>query len=94
MPFNAVLINTARKEIINEEDLLRIFESRPDFKYLADVEPDCKPVFEEKYKGRFLFTGKKMGAQTKEANMNAGIAAAKQIVSYFKTGNEKFRINK
>jgi len=94
MPFNAVLINTARKEIINEEDLLKIFESRPDFKYLADVEPDCRPVFEEKYKGRFLFTGKKMGAQTKEANMNAGIAAAKQIVSYFKTGNEKFRINK
>jgi D-3-phosphoglycerate dehydrogenase / 2-oxoglutarate reductase len=94
MPFNAVLVNAARKEIINEEDLLRIFESRPDFKYLADVEPDCRPVFEEKYKGRFLFTGKKMGAQTKEANMNAGIAAAKQIVSYFKTGSEKFRINK
>lgn len=94
MPFNAVLVNTARKEIINEEDLLKIFESRPDFRYLADVEPDCKSVFEEKYKGRFLFTAKKMGAQTKEANMNAGIAAAKQIVSYFKTGNEKFRVNK
>lgn len=94
MPFNAVLINTARKEIINEEDLLKIFENRPDFRYLADVEPDCKPVFEEKYKGRFLFTEKKMGAQTKEANMNAGIAAAKQIVSYFKTGNEKYRVNK
>jgi D-3-phosphoglycerate dehydrogenase len=94
MPFNAVLINTARKEIINEEDLLKIFENRPDFRYLSDVEPDCKPVFEEKYKGRFLFTEKKMGAQTKEANMNAGIAAAKQIVSYFKTGNEKYRVNK
>ena len=52
MPFNAVLINTARKEIINEEDLLKIFENRPDFRYLADVEPDCKPVFEEKYKGQ------------------------------------------
>lgn len=94
MPYNAVLINTARKEIINEEDLLKIFETRPDFKYLADVEPDCKSVFKEKYQGRFLFTGKKMGAQTKEANMNAGIAAAKQIVSYFSTGNEKFRLNK
>jgi D-3-phosphoglycerate dehydrogenase / 2-oxoglutarate reductase len=94
MPFNAVLVNTARKEIINEEDLLKIFENRSDFKYLADFEPDCKPVFEEKYKGRFLFTANKMGAQTKEANMNAGIAAAKQIVSYFKTGNEKFRVNK
>ncbi len=94
MPFNAVLINTARKEIINEEDLLKIFENRPDFIYLTDVKPDSKPVFEEKYKGRFLFTEKKMGAQTKEANMNAGIAAAKQIVSYFKTGSEKFRVNK
>jgi D-3-phosphoglycerate dehydrogenase len=94
MPINAVLINTARKEIINEEDLLKIFENRPDFRYLADVEPDCKSVFEEKFKGRYLFTEKKMGAQTKEANMNAGIAAAKQIVSYFKTGNEKYRVNK
>ncbi len=94
MPINAVLINTARKEIINEEDLLKIFENRSDFRYLADVEPDCKSVFEEKFKGRYLFTEKKMGAQTKEANMNAGIAAAKQIVSYFKTGNEKYRVNK
>lgn len=94
MPFNAVLINTARKEIINEEELLKIFDNRPDFRYLSDVEPDCKPVFEEKYKGRFLFTEKKMGAQTKEANMNAGIAAAKQIISYFKTGDEKYRVNK
>jgi D-3-phosphoglycerate dehydrogenase len=94
MPFNAILINTARKEIINEEDLIKIFENRPDFKYLADVEPDCKSVFDEKYKGRYLFTSTKMGAQTKEANMNAGIAAAKQIVSYFSTGDEKFRLNK
>jgi D-3-phosphoglycerate dehydrogenase / 2-oxoglutarate reductase len=94
MPFNAVLINTARKEIIDEEELLKIFENRPDFRYLSDIEPDCKPVFEEKYKGRFLFTEKKMGAQTKEANMNAGIAAAKQIISYFRTGDEKYRVNK
>jgi len=94
MPINAVLINTARKEIINEDDLLRIFEERPDFRYLSDVEPGCKSVFEEKYKGRFLFTDNKMGAQTKEANINAGIAAARQIVDYFKTGNERFRVNK
>ncbi len=94
MPINAVLVNTARKEIINEDDLLRVFEERPDFRYLSDIEPDCKSVFEEKYKGRFLFTGKKMGAQTKEANINAGIAAARQIVDYFKTGNERFRVNK
>ncbi|MGQ9620903.1 MAG: 3-phosphoglycerate dehydrogenase [Bacteroidales bacterium] len=93
MPAGAVLINTARKEIINEEDLLQIFMERPDFKYLSDVEPDCKAVFEEKYKGRYLFTAKKMGAQTEEANINAGVAAVKQIVDYFKTGNDKFRVN-
>jgi D-3-phosphoglycerate dehydrogenase / 2-oxoglutarate reductase len=94
MPVNAVLVNTARKEIINETDLLKMFEIRPDFKYLADIEPDCRSLIEEKYKGRFIFTAKKMGAQTEEANTNAGVAAAKQIVDYFKTGNERFRINK
>ncbi len=94
MPANAILVNTARKEIINETDLLKIFEIRPDFKYLADVEPDCRSVIEEKYQGRFLFTAKKMGAQTEEANINAGVAGALQIIDYFKTGNEKFRINK
>jgi len=94
MPLNAVLVNTARKEVINEDDLLRVFEDRPDFRYLADIEPDCKEVIEEKYAGRFLFTAKKMGAQTSEANINAGIAAIRQIIDYFKTGNEKFRINK
>lgn len=94
MPYDAVLVNTARKEIIDEEALLKIFEERPDFKYLSDVEPDSKNVFQEKYKGRFIFTAKKMGAQTEEANINAGVAAAKQIVDFFKTGNEKFRVNK
>jgi D-3-phosphoglycerate dehydrogenase len=94
MPPGAILVNTARKEIIDEEGLLKVFEERSDIKYLADVEPDCKSVFEEKYKGRFIFTAKKMGAQTEEANLNAGVAAASQIVDYFKTGNEKFRVNK
>jgi D-3-phosphoglycerate dehydrogenase len=94
MPKDAVLVNTARKEVINEEDLLKIFETRPDFKYLSDVEPDCKAIFEEKYKGRFIFTAKKMGAQTEEANINSGVAAARQIVGYFKTGSEKFKVNK
>jgi D-3-phosphoglycerate dehydrogenase len=94
MPENAVLVNTARKEIINEDELLKVFEDRSDFTYLADIEPDCRKVFEKKYKNRFLFTAKKMGAQTSEANINAGIAAARQIIDYFKTGNEKFRINK
>ncbi len=94
MPHNAVLVNTARKEIIDEDGLLRIFGERPDFSYLADVEPDCKSVFGGKYKGRFIFTDKKMGAQTEEANINAGVAAARQIVDYFRTGNEKYRLNK
>lgn len=94
MPKNAVLVNTSRKEVIDETGLLKIFEERPDFSYLSDIEPDCKTVFEEKYKGRFIFTAKKMGAQTEEANINAGVAAARQIVDYFKTGSEKFKVNK
>jgi len=94
MPKDATLVNTARKEVIDEEGLLKIFEERPDFRYLSDVEPDSKTIFEEKYKGRFLFTAKKMGAQTEEANINAGVAAARQICDFFKTGNEKFRVNK
>lgn len=94
MPQNAVLINTARKEIIDESGLLKIFEERPDICYLSDVEPDCKAEFEQKFKGRYIFTEKKMGAQTEEANINAGVAAARQIVDYFKTGNEKYKLNK
>lgn len=94
MPKDAVLVNTARKEVIDEEDLLKIFEERPDFQYLSDIAPDCKDIFEKKYKGRFLFTAKKMGAQTEEANLYACLAAARQIVDFFKTGNEKFRVNK
>jgi D-3-phosphoglycerate dehydrogenase len=94
MPHNAVLINTARKEVIDEEGLMKTFEERSDFSYLADVEPDSRVLMEEKYKGRFIFTVKKMGAQTEEANINAGVAAARQIADYFKTGNEKFRLNK
>ncbi len=94
MPQNAVVVNTARKEVIDEAGLLRIFEERPDFCYLSDIEPDCKTVFEERYKGRYLFTGKKMGAQTEEANINAGVAAARQVINYFKKGIEKYKLNK
>ncbi|MGE5418930.1 MAG: NAD(P)-dependent oxidoreductase [Chloroflexota bacterium] len=94
MPQNAVLVNTARKEVIDEEGMLRIFEERPDFCYLSDVEPDCKAVFEQKYKGRYLFTSKKMGAQTEEANINAGVAAARQVINYFRKGIEKYKLNK
>jgi D-3-phosphoglycerate dehydrogenase len=94
MPSPATIINTARKEIIDETGLLKVFEERPDLVYLSDVEPDCKAVFAEKFKGRFLFTAKKMGAQTEEANINAGVAAARQIVDYFINKNETFRVNK
>ena len=88
MPKDAVLVNTARKEVIDEDALLRIFSE------LSDVAPDCQAVFEAKYKGRFLFTAKKMGAQTEEANLNACLSAARQIVDYFKTGNVKYKVNK
>jgi D-3-phosphoglycerate dehydrogenase len=94
MPEGAVLVNTARKEVIDEDGLVRLFEERLDICYLSDIEPDCKAVFEEKFKGRFIFTAKKMGAQTEEANINAGVAAARQIVDFFKTGDQKFKVNK
>jgi len=94
MPVPACLVNTARAEVINEPDLLRIFEERKDFAYLSDVEPTNKADFEAKYKGRYFFTPKKMGAQTEEANINAGIAAAMQIVGFLKNGDRKFQVNK
>lgn len=94
MPPNACLVNTARKEVIDEEGLQKVFAERSDISYLSDVAPDCKAVFAEKFKGRFIFTEKKMGAQTEESNINAGVAAARQIVDYFKTGNQKYRLNK
>ena len=94
MPVNAVLVNTARKELIDEEGLLRIFAERSDFSYLADIEPDCKNILEEKYKGRYIFTSRKMGAQTEESNINASVAAARQIVEYFQTGKDRYRLNR
>lgn len=93
MPENAVLVNTARKEVINEPELLKVFEERPDFRYISDIAPDCKNEIEEKYPGRFFFTPKKMGAQTAEANINAGIAAANQIVNFFEKGDTTFQVN-
>ena len=92
-PKNAVLVNTARKEVINEEELVQLMEERADFRYVSDVAPDNKAVFAEKLEGRYFFTPKKMGAQTSEANVNAGIAAAKQIVSFLKDGIDRFRVN-
>lgn len=94
MPEKAVLVNTARKEVIHEDDLLKTMEERSDFTYISDIAPDCKDVFEEKYQGRFFFTPKKMGAQTREANVGAGIAAAKQIMGYLNDGDTTFQVNK
>lgn len=94
MPENAVLVNTARKEVVDEEGLLKMFEARPDFKYISDIAPDCLAEIESKYPGRYFFTPKKMGAQTAEANINAGIAAAKQIVAYFENGDITYQVNK
>lgn len=94
MPKGATLVNTARKEVIDEEGLLRVFEERSDFKYLSDIEPDAKARFESLYAGRYFFTPKKMGAQTSEANVNAGLAAARQIIDFFENGNTTFQVNK
>ncbi|MEX0987190.1 MAG: 3-phosphoglycerate dehydrogenase [Bacteroidales bacterium] len=93
MPEGATLVNTARKEVIDESSLLKIFETRKDFRYLSDIEPDCKDTIEQKYQGRFFFTPKKMGAQTEEANLNAGVAAAKQIVGFIEKGDQTFKVN-
>ena len=94
MPKNGLLVNTARKEVIDEEGLLKLMEERQDLKYVTDIMPDMNEEFVAKCAGRYFSTPKKMGAQTAEANINAGIAAAKQIVAYFKEGCEKFRVNK
>lgn len=94
MPKNGVLINTARKEVIDEPGLCRALEERPDLKYVADIRPDCADEMLECFKGRVLFTPKKMGAQTAEANINAGIAAARQSVAFLRDGIDRFRVNK
>lgn len=94
MPEGAVLVNTARKEVIHEEEIIALMEERPDFKYISDIAPDNKDVYAEKFEGRYFFTPKKMGAQTAEANVNAGIAAGNQIIDYIEKGIDTFRVNK
>jgi len=91
---NAIIVNTARKEVINEDDLLHIMEERPDIKYLTDIEPDKKDIFKEKFPARYYATPKKLGAQIAEANTNAGVAAAGQIVEFFLNGDTTFQVNK
>ena len=94
MPKNGVLINTARKEVIDEESLAEAFAERADFRYVADVKPDNAAELKEKYGDRIFYTPKKMGAQTAEANIKAGIAAAEQVVAYLKDGWNRFQVNK
>lgn len=88
-----ILVNTARKEVIDEDGLLRLMADRDDIKYVTDIKPDRDADFAQ-FAGRYFSTPKKMGAQTAEANINAGIAAANQINAYFKDGDEKFRVNR
>ena len=94
MPKGATLVNTARKEVIDEEGLMKALEEREDLKYVTDVMPDNYAALQEKFGMRVFATPKKMGAQTAEANVNAGLAAARQIVDFFATGNRKFQVNK
>ena len=94
MPKGAVLVNTARKEVIDEAGLERALEDRPDLKYVTDVMPDNYEALREKFGVRIFATPKKMGAQTSEANVNAGLAAARQIVAYFTEGCTRFQVNK
>ena len=94
MKKGGIVVNTARKEVINEASLLELMKERTDIKYVADIKPDMHAEYTEALAGRYFATPKKMGAQTAEANVNAGIAAAKQIVGYIKEGITKFQLNK
>lgn len=93
MPKGGVLVNTARKEVINEPELLKLLTERTDLKYVTDIMPEADADFRA-FEGRYFSTPKKMGAQTAEANINAGVAAAHQIASFFKDGCTKFQVNK
>ncbi|PKP42857.1 MAG: 3-phosphoglycerate dehydrogenase [Bacteroidetes bacterium HGW-Bacteroidetes-10] len=94
MPKGACLINTARKEVINEDELMEILEKRPDLKYVTDIAADNQTALNEKFGIRVFSTPKKMGAETGEANVNAGLASANQIVKFFATGDKTFQVNK
>ena len=93
MPKGATLVNTARKEVVNEESLKKVFAEREDFKYISDIAPACHEEL-LKYEHRYYSTPKKQGAETSEANINAGIAAAKQIIGFLKSGDRTFQVNK
>ncbi len=94
MPNGAALVNTARKEVVDEEGLLKLMEERKDFSYISDIAPDAREEFESKFSERVLFTPKKMGAQSAEANINAGVASINQIINYFEKNDTTFQVNK
>lgn len=94
MPKNGVLVNTARKEVIDEEGLFKALQERQDLRYVSDIKPDMAEEFEKEFASRVFFTPKKMGAQTAEANFNAGVAAAEQAIAYLKDGWNKYQVNK
>ncbi len=94
MPKGAVLVNTARKEVICEDGLKRMLAERKDFRYVSDIAPDCAEELMKDFADRVYFTPKKLGAQTEEANINAGVAAVKQIVSFFENGDTTYKVNK
>lgn len=93
MKKGACVVNTARKEVMHEEDLVKIFEENDSFKYVSDIAPTNKDLLTERFESRCFFSPKKMGAQTAEANINAGIAAAKQIIAFLEDGNTTFKVN-
>ncbi|MDD4223269.1 MAG: NAD(P)-dependent oxidoreductase [Candidatus Cloacimonetes bacterium] len=90
---SCILVNTARKEVIDEDALLKAFAEKPKFRYVSDVEPDCSAQLAELYSDRSYWTPKKMGAQTGEANVNAGVAAARQIIAFFEKGDKTYKVN-
>lgn len=94
MPEGGVLVNTARKEVIDEEGLFKALEERPDIRYVSDIKPANAEEFEKHFADRVFFTPKKMGAQTSEANFNAGVAAAEQAIAYLREGWNKYQVNK
>lgn len=94
MPKGGILINTARKEVIDEAGLAKALDERPDLKYVADIKPDSADDLKARFGDRVFFTPKKMGAQTSEANINAGIAAARQVVAYLRDGDTRYQVNK
>jgi D-3-phosphoglycerate dehydrogenase / 2-oxoglutarate reductase len=93
MPEGATLVNTARKEIVHEASLLKMYSTRKDFRYITDVAPDCQEQIKAEFAARYYATPKKMGAQTEEANINAGLAAARQIVNFLTKGDTTFKVN-